>query len=114
MLFQFFSLIIGNQGIDHFIDIAIQKGVQLVDGHIDAVIGDPSLGEIVGADPLAAVAGTNLTFTVFGYFTLLFLLFNFIKSGLKNFEGLILIFELRLFILTGYHHPGRDMGNPHC
>ena len=54
--FQLFRLLRGHQRIDELVQIAIQNGVQLVERQSDAVIRDPALGEVVGADALGAVA----------------------------------------------------------
>ena len=45
-----------HDGLDH----ALHERVQLVDGDVHPVVGDPALGEVVGADLLAAVAGAHL------------------------------------------------------
>src|SRR5690348_5556218 len=45
---------------DQIVEIAIQDLRQLVQGQVDAVVGDAALRKIVRADALAAIAGTHL------------------------------------------------------
>src|SRR5438094_1248251 len=54
---QLLSAVGGAERVDHFVEgLAGQHLVELVEGQVDAVVGHPSLREIVGADPLGAVA----------------------------------------------------------
>ena len=48
--------IVINQGVGDYLHISGQDLVKLVEGQADAVVGQAILGEIVGADPLAAVS----------------------------------------------------------
>ena len=47
------------QCLDNVFQGALHHLVELVQGEIDAMIGDATLGEIVCADPFRAVAGTH-------------------------------------------------------
>ena len=53
---ELLGLMLRHQRGNQFVEVAIHNGVDLVQGQIDAVIGDSPLGEIVGADALGAVA----------------------------------------------------------
>ena len=56
---QLFGLIGAAQGFDHFVHVAGNDLVELVQGQIDAVIGEPALRKVVGADAFTAVARTD-------------------------------------------------------
>jgi len=45
-----FGLVFGDQGVGEIREVTIPDEVNLVQGEVDAVIGDSSLWEIVGAD----------------------------------------------------------------
>src|SRR5207248_2640860 len=47
------------QGADQLGQVAGDDGVELVEGQVDAVVGQAVLREVVGADALAAVAGAD-------------------------------------------------------
>ena len=76
------------------------------------MISDPALGEVVGADSLAAVAGAHLAAANSSLFPFSLFLQLIIKPGPENFQGFLLVFVLRLLILAGYYQPGRQVRNP--
>lgn len=39
-----------DQGVDHFLEVAVHEAVDVEDVHADAVVGDAVLDEVVGAD----------------------------------------------------------------
>src|SRR5262249_6797761 len=47
------------QDLDQLTEVAGDDAVELVQGEVDAVVGDAVLREVVGADALAAVAGAD-------------------------------------------------------
>src|SRR5208337_25801 len=49
-------LIVGRQRVDDRIDLAVEKIVELMNRHVDAMVGHPRLRKIVRADSLGAVA----------------------------------------------------------
>ncbi len=55
-----------DQRFNDRVETPVQHLAQLVEGQIDAVIGDPPLREIVGADPLGTVATADLQLAVPG------------------------------------------------
>src|SRR5215831_7837708 len=60
-------LMLGDQSIDQFVERgAFQHLLELVQRQADAVIGDPPLREIVGADALRAVARADLALALRG------------------------------------------------
>ena len=51
----------GGQRLDDLVErLAVEHLVELVERQVDAVVGDPPLRKIVGADALGAVAGADL------------------------------------------------------
>jgi hypothetical protein len=56
---EFFSLVVSGKGVDDLIEAALHDQIELVEGESDAVVGDAVLGEVVGANFLAAVAGAD-------------------------------------------------------
>ncbi len=59
-------LVVGTERLGDLLHIAGHNGVEPVEGESDAVIGHAPLGEVVGADPLAAVATPHLLLAVGG------------------------------------------------
>lgn len=57
---EFFLDVAVLEGGDEFGEVALDDLGEVVEGEVDAVIGDAILREVVGADALAAVAGTDL------------------------------------------------------
>ena len=60
---QLIGLVFARQCIDEFTEIALHDFWQAIEGQGDAVVGDPALREVVGANALAAVAGADLQAT---------------------------------------------------
>ena len=60
------ALIVGDQRLDDLIHIPLKNGFQLVKRQTDAVVGNPPLGEILGADALTAVTAADLAPAVLG------------------------------------------------
>jgi hypothetical protein len=53
--FESLALVEFEQSIHQFVEIADHDLIELVDRHVDAVVGDAVLWKIIGADPLTAV-----------------------------------------------------------
>ena len=53
---QLLCLVVGGERIDNVVEASLEDSVETVKGEIDAVIGDPRLVVIIGADLLASVA----------------------------------------------------------
>ena len=56
-------LVVGDQRVDHLVELAHHHAVELVERQVDAVVGQPPLRKIVGADALRAVARADLQFS---------------------------------------------------
>ncbi|MNX99056.1 hypothetical protein D3C86_1314880 [compost metagenome] len=74
------------------------------------MIGDAALREIVGADALGAVAGTDLALAVRRTFALHFLAFDIVKPRAQNLHGLGAVLMLG-FLRTGDDQTRRKMGD---
>ena len=53
---------LGHQGVDQLVERTVHDLIDFVQREVDAVIGDASLGEVVGADAFGAVAATDQRF----------------------------------------------------
>ena len=60
LLREFFGLVLLIRAPDQLLDLAVHDVVELVQRQIDAVVGDPALREIIGADAFGAVARADL------------------------------------------------------
>ena len=106
-LFQRFRLIMIRQGVNHCADVAIEKIIEIIAGHVDTMIGDAALGKIVCADTLAAIAAAHLIFSGFRHFRVLFLYHGIEQARAQYLHCFDLVFKLRFFILTGNNKPCR-------
>ena len=82
------------QGVNHRADVAVEKIIEIISGHVDAMIGDAALRKIVGANTFAAVAGANLAFARLRLFRILFLYHDIEQARPQYFHCFDLIFEL--------------------
>src|SRR5690606_14347989 len=81
------SLVIGDQRIDQFIQIAFHDPVELVERQVDTVIGNATLREIIGADTLGTIARTNLAAPRFRPFGFGLLTLHVIKARAQDLNG---------------------------
>src|SRR6185503_10678606 len=65
-LLQLLRLVVGDEAAHDLLQVAVEHRLQAVEGQADAVVGDPVLVEVVGADLLAAVAAAHLALAVAG------------------------------------------------
>ena len=99
------------QGINHCADVAIEKIIEIISGHIDAVIGDAALREIIGANTFAAIASAYLAFTCLRLFGVLFLYHGVEQARPQDFHCLDFVFELGFFVLTGNNKACRQVSD---
>src|SRR2546430_17078396 len=92
--FQLFRLVVRHQGLDDWLQLAVDHFLQLMDGQPNAVVGDAVLREIVRAYLFAAIARTHHRFAFFCQRLLLLLHLHFVKSGTQNAHGLFAILDL--------------------
>src|SRR4029077_10623749 len=50
--------LVRRQRLGELVEVSLQEPVELVDGQLDPVVGEPVLGEVVGADLLGPLAGS--------------------------------------------------------
>ena len=78
---QSFCLFMVPQCSDEGVEVSLHYLRQSVNSQADAVIGHAALGEVVGANLLAAVAAAYLGSPCLGQFGGLFLLFLLVEPG---------------------------------
>ena len=78
------------------------------------MVSHPALREIVGADFLGAVSGSDLASAHFRFRIMSLLLFYVVKLCLQQGKCLGFILNLRLFRLAVYDNARRIMGQAHC
>src|SRR5262245_41613037 len=58
--FELLGLLGGGEALDDLVEVALQNVGQPVQGQADPVVREPGLGEVIGSDPLAPLAGADL------------------------------------------------------
>src|SRR5262245_31176387 len=100
------SLMLGHQRADQFLEPRpFDNLVELVEGEIDAVIGDAALREIIGADALGAVARPDLAAPRGRALGIEALPFALIEPGTQDLQRPGLVLVLRFLILLGDDEP---------
>ena len=94
------AAVVVEQGVDHRLQVAGQDVVELVERQVDAVIGQPVVGKVVGADALAAVAGADQRSPFVGPRCVLLLPLQFVEPRFQHAQGLGEILVLAFFILA--------------
>src|SRR5687768_3111396 len=98
---------------DHVAQVAFHDGQQLVQGQVDAVVGEASLREVVGADAVAAVARADQAFAqgrvLGGALGTVF----FMDAGGQDLECLSLVAVLAAALLAFGDDAGRDVRDAH-
>src|SRR4051812_41610371 len=80
-----------------------------MNGQPDAVIGHAVLREIVSADLLAAVAGTDLRLTLFRHRGGLPLLLDLVQTRSQHAHTFFAVLDLRLLVLAADDRTGWDV-----
>ena len=93
--------------------VPVQHSLQLIEGFANAVIGDATLGEVVGADFFGAFAAANLTAARGIQGCVLPVLFRIVEAGAQNLHAFDLVLQLRFLVLAGNHKPGWQVGDAH-
>ncbi len=92
----------GGDRVEEAVEVACEHILQLIEGEADPVVRYPALGKIVGADPLAPVAGPHL-FPSFLRDLLGFLLLHFfLEPRPQHPQRFCLVLVLRLLVLAGH------------
>src|SRR6267142_42796 len=110
---ELLGLMLGEQRLCQLTEVAIHDVVDLVEREPDAVIGDPPLREIVGADALGAVARADEGFARRGFLRLLLTQLFVLDACRQHRKRLFLVLMLRAAVLAFHHYPGRQMRDAH-
>src|SRR3989449_56615 len=100
------------QRVDHVVEIAVHHLGKIVDGVVDAMVGDPVLREVVRTDLLRPVAGADLGAPLPG--PRRFLLGEHLveQPRAQHLERLDLVLELALLVLALHHEAGGEVCDP--
>ena len=79
---ELFRLVLVHQRVYHLSKIALHDVIEFIQGQIDAVIGKPALGIVIGADALGAIPASDQGLTFSGLLRILLLLFGVINTCL--------------------------------
>src|ERR1035441_6108021 len=93
LLLHLLGLEVGDQRVDHGLDAAVHKPLQLVRGEADAMVGNTVLGEVVGADLFAAIATAHHRLALLGQRVLLLLLLHFVQAGAQHAHAFLAILD---------------------
>src|SRR5467141_3824630 len=104
---ELLGLVLCEQGLRQLGKIAVHDVVDLVEGKTDAVVGDPSLREIISADALGTVARTDQGFARGGFFRLLLAPLLVLDARREHRQRLFLVLVLRAGVLALHHDSGR-------
>ena len=94
-------------------EVARQHLVELVEGEVDAVVGDPVLLVVVGADLVGAAAGADLAAALGRHLGGLAVLLGLQQACPQHHHRLGPVLDLRLLVLHGHDRAGRDVRDPH-
>src|SRR5581483_11277648 len=89
----------------------VEDLVEIVRLVTDAVVGDPILGEVVGADAFAAVHRADLAGTIGRRVGQCLLLGHRLQPSGQHLQGSRLVLQLRAFVLACDDNSGGQVGN---
>src|SRR5690606_37620821 len=99
--------------VQHAVQLAGQDQIQVVRRVADAMVGDPVLREVVGADALGAVHRAYLGPAGVGRGGGGLLLGERGELGPQHAHRTVLVLQLRTLVLAGHHDAGRQVGDAH-
>src|SRR5690606_1307624 len=109
---EFIGLVFVREAIDQGVDVAFQHVGQVVQGQaFDAVVGDPALRVVVGADALAAVAAADLQLARGGGGGGAARGFGVGQGGAQALHRLVAVGVLAAFGLRFHHHAAGQVGD---
>ena len=111
---QFFRFVARGQFVDEGVEAgAVQDLVDIVERQFDAVVADPALREIIGADAFGTVARSHLALA-FGRMRGVERAALAVRKGSRaGFHRLGAVLVLRTFVLHRDDDAGRQMGDAH-
>src|SRR6266571_6942258 len=98
---------------DQLVQVPVDHLGEVVGGEVDAVVGDPVLREVVGADFLRAVPGPHLGAALAGPRGLLLGDHAIEQPGAQDLERLDLVLELGLLVLALHLEARGEVGDAH-
>src|SRR6266853_4970203 len=110
---ELLCLVLGEQRLRQLRKIAVHDVVDLVEGETDAVVGDPPLRKIVGADALGTVTRADQGFARGGFLRLLLAPLLVLDARREHGERLFLVLVLRARVLAFHDDAGRQMRDAH-
>ena len=110
---QLLRCLVGLQRRDHITQIAFHDAQQLVQREVDAVVGEPPLREVVGADAVAAVAGADQAFALGGVFGGALAAVFFLDARGQYAQCLRFVAVLAASVLAFGDDAGGQMGDAH-
>src|SRR5438445_7008812 len=110
---ELLGLVLCEQRLRQLGKVAVHDVVDLVKGETDAVVGDPSLRKIVGADAFGTVARADQGFARRGFLRLLFAPLFVLDARREHRERLFLVLVLRARVLAFHDDAGRKMRDAH-
>src|SRR5687768_15800802 len=106
-------LVAGDQRIDDLVQLTVHDPVDLVEREVDAVVRHAPLREVVGADPLGAVARADLALALGGALGIGFRALHVVEARPQHLQRLGLVLVLRLLVLLLDDDAGRQMRDAH-
>src|SRR5437764_391703 len=103
------SRIRGRQRLGELVELALEDPVELVNRELDPVVREPVLGEVVGADFLRALAGTNLRVAGRVELRSLPLELPLVEARAQHAHRLLPVLQLRLLVLHRDDDPSRKV-----
>src|SRR5262245_59944756 len=88
-----------NEGIGYGLKVAADNLIELIDREADAMVGEPIVGKVVGADFIATVTTAEHRLAFCRPLLLLFLLIMFVKTRFEDAKGFAEVLMLALLIL---------------
>src|SRR5208282_3443742 len=113
LLLEPLRFVMSDQRIDDRGKFSVHDLAELVEGEADAMVAQPVLGEIVGADFFRAVARLDLATPLGPDGLVLLFPFELKQPRPEHAHGLLAVLDLRLFILAGHDHPRGQMRDAH-
>ena len=85
----------------------------MIEGKINAMVGEAILREIIGANPLAAVSRPTMSRRAWAISCCCSPWKFFKQAGPQNLHRFLFILQLGLLVLASNDQPGRQWSNPH-
>ena len=101
------------QGLHHLVQITFHDQPELVERQVDAVVGQATLREVVGADAVAAIPAADQPLAFGRFLGGAFAAFLVLQAGLQHLQGLGLVAVLAASILAFRDQAGGQVHHAH-